>query len=65
MKPEEKELYRKVKNKHYRNFNRVIKKVFSEHIEKLKHRSPKEAQIIGDWISVFEMEMKAELKKQA
>lgn len=63
MTEQEKKLYKKVKDKHYRNFNRIVKKIFAEHFDKLKHRTIKDAETIGSFLTVLEMEMKKELKQ--
>lgn len=64
MTQKDKELYKRVKEKNFRNFLRILKRVFSEHHESLKSRPQKEQNTIGDFITVLEMDVKRELKNK-
>lgn len=63
MNTKEKELYLKVKRKHILNCVRIVKRLFNEHHVKLSNRPVKEQGVIGDFLTVLEMELKKELKK--
>jgi hypothetical protein len=63
MNAEQKQLYLKIKKKHYSNFNRIVKRIFKDHFDKLNKRTTRDAEIIGSHLTVFEMELKQALKK--